>query len=242
MRAAILFLSAAFLAACAAEAQEGEDSRGSDNISRSFQVGAFSSLSLAGPHNVVVQVGPAASVRAEGPAERIERLEIEVRGADLHIGTRKEDWSAGYKGDRQPVTIYVTTPTLAGASIGGSGDVRIDRVEGERFAASIGGSGDIEIASLRVSEADFSIAGSGGIKAAGSAARTKMSVAGSGDIDIASVEARNASVSIVGSGDIRATASDTADISIMGSGDVTLGGSARCTINKKGSGEVRCGA
>jgi hypothetical protein len=238
MRKSVLILSAALLAGCAADAREG----GGASASRTFQVGAFSSVSLAGPHNVVVQVGPAASVRAEGPEEEIERLEIEVRGGDLEIGTKKNSWKAGFNRDRKPVTIYVTTPSLAAADIAGSGDMRIDRVEGDRFAADTAGSGNMEIAALRVREADFSIAGSGNIKASGNAARTKVEIAGSGDVDIGALDARTASVSIVGSGNVRARASETADVEIMGSGDVTLAGSAKCSVSKMGSGSVRCGA
>ena len=230
---AILF--SALLAACTADAQDGGDAS-----SRRFEVGAFSSVMLAGPHNVVVQVGPAASVRAEGPAKEIERLEIEVAGSDLRIGTKKGSWGFGSK--RKPVTIYVTTPSLAGAEVAGSGDMRIDKVAGERFVAETAGSGDISIGSLRVSDAGFSIAGSGGIRAAGSANRAKVEVAGSGNVDLAGFEARTATVSILGSGNVSARARDTADVSIMGSGDVTLGGSAKCTVSKMGSGRVRCGA
>src|SRR3546814_8733155 len=71
--------------------------------------------------------------------------------------TKKDRGWFGSSGSRRPVTVYVTTPILAGAAIGGSGDMRIDAVEGGSFSASIGGSGDMDIASLRVRSADFSI-------------------------------------------------------------------------------------
>lgn len=235
MRMIAIFLCAAPLAACSAEAQDGGSS-----ASRKFDVASFSSVVSAGPHNVVVQVGPAASVRAEGPEDQIERLEIGVAGSDLRIGTRKGNWSFGSK--RKPLTIYVTTPSLAGAEVAGSGNIRIDKVAGGRFVAETAGSGDIDIASLRVDDARFAINGSGGIRAAGSAGRAKVAISGSGDADLAGVETRTATVSVVGSGNVSARATDTANVSIMGSGDVTLGGSAKCKVSKMGSGRVRCGA
>ena len=246
MRAALILVPALALAACniVADAQEGAgDQAQGETTQRDYQVGAFDSVSLGGHHNVVVQVGPAVSVRAQGSAAELDRLEIEVRDGDLHIGTKKgEKWSIGFNRDRPPVTIYVTTPSLAAASIGGSGDMKIDKVEGDGFSAAIGGSGDMQIASLRVGTADFSIAGSGGIRAAGTAQRTDVSIAGSGDVSLAELESRSASVSIVGSGDVSARAMETADVSIMGSGDVAISGPAKCTISKMGSGDVRCGA
>lgn len=244
MRGFYVLLPALAVAACGfgADAQEGEASDYDGRmVERAYNVGAFESVSLGGYHNVVVSVGPAASVRAEGPASEIDRLEIEVEDGDLHIGTKKDRKWFGASRSPRPVTVYVTTPTLAAAAIGGSGDMRIDAVEGGRFSASIGGSGDMNIASLRVESADFSIAGSGGIHAAGTAGRTKVSIAGSGDMDLAKLETRRADVSILGSGDVSARAMESADVSIMGSGDVAISGTARCSVNKMGSGDVRCG-
>jgi len=242
MRAALLFASTLALGACNVSADAQNNAEASTAaVQRSFQVADFDSVSLGGPHNVVVQVGPAASVRAEGPAAELDRLEIKVKGGDLEIGTRKDKgWNVGNR-RTTPVTIFVTTPRLTAAAIGGSGDMQIDKVEGAKFKAAVGGSGDIAIASLKVGEASFAIAGSGGIKAVGSAGKADISVVGSGDVDVGGVETRSASVSIAGSGDVRTRAMETADVSIMGSGDVTVSGPAKCSVSKMGSGDVRCG-
>ncbi len=242
MRSAIALVSALVLAACnAADAQKGEESENpGGNGQRSFQVAPFDSVSLGGHHNVIISVGAAPSVRAEGSQRELDDLEITNRGNELHIGTKERiNWS----GRRHPVTIHITVPALANAAIGGSGNMRIDDIQGQRFAAAIGGSGNIEIASLRVAEGRFSVAGSGNIRAgAGQAQSTNVSIAGSGDVDLRSVESRNAEISVVGSGDVRVRASEAASVSIMGSGDVTVAGQARCTINKMGSGDVHCEA
>ena len=236
-------VSALALAACnmAADAQEGDGPEGGREMAqRSYQVGSFDSLSLGGHHNVVVTVGPAVSVRAEGEAREIDRLEIKVEDGNLEIGTKREKgWRPGWR-NRKPVTVYVTVPALQAAAIGGSGDMKIDRVEGDSFKAAIGGSGDMSIEQLRVGEAAFSVAGSGAIRAVGTAGKADVSIAGSGDVDVGQLESRVASVSIVGSGDVNARAMETASVSIMGSGDVSISGPAKCSISKMGSGDVRC--
>ncbi len=197
MRAAMILASILALAVCnmAADAQGG-DGRGSSAVTqRSYQLRDFTSVSLAGPHDVVVAVGPAHSVRAEGPSNVLDRLKVEVDGRTLKIGMHKGSWRSESNANRPKTTIYVTMPAMEAASIAGSGDMRIDKVEGGRFAASISGSGDLEIRSLRVAEASFSVAGSGAIRAAGSANRSRVSIAGSGDVDLQALEARVASVS-----------------------------------------------
>lgn len=240
MRSALILASMLALGACnmAAEAQEG--SGGGQRAERRFDLAGFDAVLLAGPHDVIVTVGAAHSVRAEGDPETLDRVEIEVEGGTLRIGAKKGKWSFGWT-DRAKTTIYVSLPAIRAASIAGSGDMRVDRVQSERFAASIAGSGDLQIAALRTADAKFSIAGSGNISASGTAQRAGISIAGSGDVNLEGFEARSAEVSIVGSGDVRARAMETADVSIMGSGDVMLSGSARCNVNKRGSGSVRCG-
>lgn len=240
MRGAMLIgavaATAVILAGCSADAHESH-ARGE----RSFEVGAFQSIALGGSQNVIVTVGGPHSVRAEGDPDRLERLDIRVENGELRIGQRGRSWSFGFSSDHAAVTVHVTVPALVSASVGGSGDMRIDRIQSERFTASVGGSGDIRIGEMRVAEALFSVGGSGDISAAGAAQRADVRLAGSGDIHLDRLEVGHATVSLAGSGDIVARATETARVSLVGSGDIQVNGSARCEVSKQGSGEVRCG-
>ena len=248
MRSAILVLSVLALAACSrnADANEGDregvaPSSGSATA-RNYQVEDFQKIAVRGPHDVNVTVGGAASVRAEGSAEAMEKLEIRVENGRLIIGAkRKKDGWFDRSTNRDKVVVTVTVPALAAASVEGSGDIRIDKVQGEAFEGEIAGSGDLEIGDVRVKRTEFSIAGSGEIRAKGATESSEVSIAGSGDVDVSGLQARTAEISIAGSGGVRAHASDTADVEIMGSGDVELTGGAKCSISKMGSGSVNCG-
>ena len=232
----------ALAAACSAGAGQGEEqseSRSGEQGQRSFEVGAFQRVSLEGSHDVIVTVGAAPSVRAEGDAEALERLDIRVEDGTLKIGTERGNWS--FRRNRGNVTVHVTAPSLDAAAIGGSGDMRIDRVEAQRFAASIGGSGNMDIAAIRARSANFSVAGSGNIRAIGSAEDADLSIAGSGNLSLDGLQTRRADVSVVGSGDVEIQASESVDGSILGSGDIVVRGNARCSVSKLGSGDLRCG-
>jgi hypothetical protein len=211
---------------------------------RSYQVAGFDKVGQVGPNHVLVTVGPAASVRADGPRKTLDLYEVVVEHGALSIRPRHEhDWNDHdwRWHDIEPATFYVTLPRLSGASTAGSGDIRVDRVTGERFAASVAGSGDIDVASLEVGDADFSVAGSGNLVAHGRARQSRVSIAGSGEVKARDVASETASISIVGSGNVALTVRDDAHVSIMGSGDADIAGSARCTISRFGSGNVRCG-
>lgn len=240
MRTIALLSAAALVTAChAAGNAEGTG----PVVQRDMPVaGAFDRIALAGSPDVVVTVGAAASVRAEGEADQLDRLEITNVDGQLQIGLRDTSGSWFSWGHHRGVTVHVTLPALAGASIAGSGDMRIDRVQGPAFAASVTGSGDMAIANLTADTASFTVTGSGDITAAGHARQATASVTGSGDLRLAQLETQAATVALAGSGDIGIRATQTAAVELRGSGDITVAGPAHCTISKSGSGDVRCGA
>lgn len=236
MRRLLTLAPLAIVAACSVAESHSAQASG-QRAERAFEVGAFQSVALQGPHNVVVTVGGQPSVRAEGDTAALDMLDIRVENGRLVVATRR-GWS--WSGPNGAVTVHVTAPAISEASIGGSGDMRIDRVQGDRFEASIGGSGDMEIAALQARETEFSIAGSGGIRATGTAEAADISIAGSGDMALDGLQTRRAHVSVMGSGNIAVQASEAVDGSIMGSGDVTVRGAARCSVSRMGSGTVTC--
>jgi hypothetical protein len=235
---AILSGAVLMLGACTSAA-DGQDRERRSTAERSFPVGEFQSVSAAGAHDVIITVGGEPSVRAVGDADEIERLEIRVEDGALKIRTRQRGMLSGFQ-RRRGVTVHVTAPVLNGASIGGSGNMRIDRVQTEAFDASIGGSGDMQIGTLRTRRAHFAVAGSGGIRAAGTADEADISIAGSGNISLDALTARRATVSVAGSGGISVRATEAVNGSIMGSGNLTVHGSARCSVSRAGSGQVVC--
>lgn len=242
MRNPMMLLPLLALAACGAKAQDHKDGASGQAGRRDFQVGAFDRVELAGSQNVIVKVGGAPSAYAEGDTGLLERLEVKVENGVLSIGQKKGKWSFGRSRDHGAVTVHVSVPSLRGAEVAGSGDLKIDTVQGDDFAASIAGSGDLQVASLRAKTASFSIAGSGGVSAAGSAESADFEIAGSGDVRASGLEARRVKVSIAGSGNVQAKAMDSADVAIMGSGNADISGTAKCSVSKMGSGSVRCGA
>lgn len=202
---------------------------------RSYALSGFTAVELSGPDEVRVFVGPDFSVRATGPADTLDRLEVTVEGDRLRV--RRTGRSVG----RDGATVFVTLPTLSAASLGGSGDLRVDRVDGGDLVTSVGGSGDLTVERLAVDRMKGAVAGSGTLSLAGTTRELDLSVAGSGDVAADGLVAERAAVSVVGSGDVRAAVRGPATVSVMGSGDVDLGPAAQCQVSKMGSGSVRCG-
>ncbi len=258
MRKLLTLVSAGALVALGASMSvaQGSGQPSAASTSRTYDLAGFDGISVVGPHHIVVSVGPAFSVRAEGPQDTLADTEVEVEDGRLKIhpvdddrwerrcgerdGEERDTWRGHCWENYQPATFHVTLPLIESASLVGGGDMRIDRVEGAEFSASLAGSGDLDVAALRVDDARFSIAGSGELVARGSARRSRVSIAGSGNLRAREVTSDEASISIAGSGDVALTVQDDARVSIVGSGDVEIAGPARCSISKFGSGRVRC--
>ena len=207
---------------------------------RTYAAAGFERVSAVGPQEVAVKVGPAFSVSATGDADALDRYEVVVRGGALRIQPRHGAWWDIDWSNRKPVTFTVTLPQISAASFVGSGEMKIDRVEGNRFEANLAGSGHMDIAELAVDNARFSVAGSGDLSANGKARDAHVSVAGSGDMRATGLAIDTAHVSIAGSGDAELTVKDDAHVSTVGNGDVTISGTARCTVSRIGAGSVRC--
>jgi Putative auto-transporter adhesin, head GIN domain len=231
-------IAAAALSGCQVHAKE----EGGPTASRNYEVGNFQEIELAGPYDIDIRTGAKPSVSAKGSQKLLERTVVEVRGDKLvirperHGGFFNFGWSTNGS-----ATFTVTVPQLSKATLAGSGDIRIDKVQGSSFEGAVAGSGGINVGSVDVQQLKIAIAGHGDAKlGAGKAQSAKYEIAGHGNVDAGQVQTQSVEVSIAGSGDVRAYASGTADVDIMGSGDVDVAGGAKCKINKAGSGDVRC--
>jgi len=248
MRKLLTMVSSAALAAfggSAVIAQDGSEA----TVARSYDLAGFEEVSVVGPHRIIVSVGPAFSVRAEGPQQTLADTTVEVEDGRLEIHpVEDERWERRWRDsdrrdhwrDYEPATFHITLPRIEAVSLVGGGDMRIDRVEGKSFSASVAGSGDLDLAALRVDDARFSIAGSGDLTARGSVRTSSISIAGAGNLRAREVTSDTASVSIAGSGNAALTVADKARVSIVGSGDVDIAGSAQCAVSRIGGGRVRC--
>lgn len=235
----LLVLALLPLAACQSNAEKQSNAAqvSGTGASRSFAASGFTGVELRGPDDVDVKTGANFAVTAEGDPKVLDQLDIRVVDGSLRVG-RKDSKDRWFQNDHG-VRVHVVMPKLTAAAVSGSGNLGVERGEGD-FSGAISGSGNLNIGDLRANAADLSIAGSGDLNVAGTTGKLSAAIAGSGDIDAARLTATNADVSIAGSGNMRGTVKGPASVSIVGSGDVELGGGAKCTVSALGSGEARC--
>ncbi|RYD91550.1 MAG: DUF2807 domain-containing protein, partial [Sphingomonadales bacterium] len=203
---------------------------------RTYAATGFTGVDVGGSDDVDVKMGSAFSFTAEGDPKVLDQLDIQVVNGTLKI--KRKDGGKMFSHD-DGARIHIVMPRLSTAAVSGSGNLTVERAEGD-VSASVSGSGNIDIADLKGGMTTLSIAGSGNVTAKGVSEKLAASIAGSGDIDAGGLTANSAEVSIAGSGDMRGVVKGGAAVSIVGSGDVTLTGGAKCAVNTIGSGEANC--
>ena len=187
-------IAAALIAASSATAACGQvhGGNGGPTVSRSYQVGGFNQIEVAGPYDVEVRTGSSPGVSARGSEKLLERTVVEVKGDKLTIRPEQHNswfqigWTSNGKAN-----FTVTVPQLRGATIAGSGGIKVDHVAGDQFEGTVAGSGDINVGTIDVQSLKLAIAGSGGVKAGtGKTQTASYDIAGSGDVDAGAVAAQ----------------------------------------------------
>jgi hypothetical protein len=204
---------------------------------RNYAAAGFTGVDLRGSDDVDVKLGANFAVTAEGDPKVLDQLEIQVVDGVLRVG-RKSSSGNLFDNDKG-ARIHVVMPRIASAGVHGSGDLTVERAEGD-VSAVVAGSGNLAIADLRGGTTTLSVAGSGDLDAKGTTTKLAASIAGSGDIEAGGLTAGSAEVSIAGSGSMTGKVTGGAAVSIVGSGDVELTGGAKCAVSQVGSGEAHC--
>lgn len=210
--------------------------RGNGNITTITRtIDNFNEISLSGFFNVVLVEGNVGKITLKGEENILPYIVTEVNNGHLKIKVKN---NANLKTNRE-LTITVPFKNIKSASLGGSGNIIIEKtIKSESIAFSIGGSGNIK-ANVNVENVKSSIGGSGNMKISGTTNRFKCSIAGSGNIDAYALASKDLKVSLTGSGNIKTSVSSKIKASVVGSGSIYYKGDPELVdIKSLGSGSV----
>lgn len=211
-------------------------------VRRSVEIpAAVEIVKLSGPYRVEITVGGAPGLVAEGDADAMAQLDVQVQGDRLDILHRDPAWTWTKPGI--PATIRLTVPALSEAVLAGDGSIAVDKVARETFGASLSGNGSIDIGSIETDMASFDVGGAeqtGRITARGHTRAIVLTVEGAGRIEAGDVTSTDANVSLLGPGSVDLTARREAVINLIGPGEVRLKGGALCHSYVEGGGKAHC--
>ena len=209
----------------------------------------FERVEISGSPNVVYTQADTFGVRLEGPEKMVDNMMTEVKERTLHVYNKgRVDVKVGFInlnwGDKDDVTIYVSSPDLIGVRVNGSGDFACrGSLDTDAMNIVLRGSGDIAFDNIICDGCTTELVGSGDINIGHLDARTSTAVLiGSGDIAINEANVLETDLSLRGSGDIVVHFGEgcqSAQCQLAGSGDISLSGTlTHFDFKKSGSGDI----
>jgi len=213
---AVLVLAAVVVALLARGGSLGLGVQGSGVAATQARVlPTFSSLDLAGSNNVTVAVGGRQSVVVHADSNLMRYVTTRVVAGTLVIGT------TGSFTTRTPMSVEVSVPSLAAATLSGSGEISVTGIDAPRLTVTLPGSGTLY--------------------AGGSVTQLNVTLGGSGLAQLGDVAARDVHAVVTGSGLIRVTATASLNAAVSGSGAIIYSGNPQVTSSVTGSGTVTRG-
>lgn len=196
----------------------------------------FSGVHTSGSFDIHIQDGPQdGKIKIEGDEKIIEKITVEVKDNQLHIGFQK-GFSLRFS---KTIKISFRAKNLSTLALSGSGTIQADGTQNVKdFTASLSGSGDIN-AKVKAVNTSASISGSGDIVLAGETDEFSIGISGSGDISAFKLIAQNVNVRVSGSGDSEISVKNSLTGSVAGSGDIRYKGNpSKIKVNASGSGDI----
>ena len=240
-------VSVALLAAGATWAQGGADETTSFGP-QTYQVEEFDVDGFVGTIELIVEDRADIEVSAHGPADRMERFEVDESGDRVEVSYRERDfrwndwstWLGWWHDTNFDPEDYpsVTVRLPAGTPVDVEGMTGNFTAGDLNSTLAFGGAGSVDATVGNVRSFDLSVAGAADIRVGDVSGMADISVSGSGDVEVGSVE--SVSLSIHGSGDVNfGDVRDGLDVAISGRGDVDVASvNGPVGIRLAGSGDV----
>lgn len=208
----------------------------------------FERIEIIGSPTVVYTQADTFGIRIEGPDNLIPRILTDTDGGTLYVRNKGKMGFVNFTiGDKNDVTVYVSSPDLVGVLVSGSGDfISRKKVDTDTMEIVLRGSGDIIFEDLICDRNTTELVGSGDVRIDYLEAQTSSAVlVGSGDVNISQANVHDTDISLRGSGDIVINFLEgckSADVQLNGSGDITLKGTlTHYDGYKNGSGDINTG-
>lgn len=227
--------------------------------SMDLDLNEFTSIDVHDFASVYLEAGDAQSVRVEGEADVLDRLDVRVANGELIV-----EVDGCFRGD-PTFDVYIVLPEalpLETVALRGAGTLRTEsavtvaetfflEVSGAGSAyflaanentdtkVDIGGAGEVVMTQL-AEDMDINIRGGGDLNLEGKANRMACKITGAGDLDAFDFPVETANLDVSGSGDAKVTVNDgDLDVEISGAGSVYYRGEPGQILSRlSGAGEL----
>lgn len=211
-------------------------------VSKSYDMGTFSSINLNSVQDVVITQGKHNKVTVKGSDNLIPYCKLKNQGGTLVINL--SDGEKGVNVNNCDLVVYVTMKDIESVKSSGTGDIKFKgSIRSKSLSLSVSGTSDFSLPVLSGDYLKVSISGTGDMTIGGKVTNARFSISGTGDISAKLEGVANLSASISGTGDMNLTGTtDTASYSVSGTGDIYAKNMIAKNVdaNANGTGDITC--
>lgn len=211
-------------------------------VSKSFDMGNFSSVNLNGIQDVVITQGKRNKVTVKASDNILPYCKLNNNNGTLIISIKDDEDLKNFS--KCDMVVYVTMKDINRVMSSGTGDIKFQgSIKSQSLSLSVSGTSDF---SLPVFFGDFltaSISGTGDMSIGGKVTNAHLSISGTGDISASLNGLNNLSASISGTGDMNLTGTtEAANYSVSGTGDLYARNmiAKRVGASANGTGDITC--
>lgn len=205
-----------------------------------FKIDDFDKIDIHGYCTFIYTQGASDSIRIEGDAQELSRVEVSQDNSELSVKWKKTVSILGINTTRHSdIRIYASSKMLSNIEMDGACDLQIDEpVTFGDLQITTSGASDIKIKDITAHDFRVSSSGASDINIDNANVKSFYTrISGAGDVDANIKNADKIGIKVSGSADADINLADCGDIdvSISGAGSISISGNAR-SLSKSKSG------
>ncbi|WP_141326154.1 head GIN domain-containing protein [Myxococcus sp. AB025B] len=178
----------------------------------------FHSIEVGHGIKAELKVGPR-SVRVEGPADLLSRLELEVEDGELATKVERKGLRDAFNGGK--VRLFITVPRLEEVSVSGGGSAQGEVATSEDFSIEASGGATIDLRGIDTRKLDLEASGGGTVQLEGRAKQLDIEASG-GAVVKAMKLAGLKDLEVEASGGAQVEADPSESLEVQASGGTTV--------------------
>ncbi|MFY1828210.1 head GIN domain-containing protein [Myxococcus fulvus] len=174
----------------------------------------FHSIELSHGIKAQLKVGPK-SVRVEGPADLVSRLELEVEDGELATKVERKGILNSFNGSK--IRLFITVPRLEEVSVSGGGSVEGEVSTSEDFSIEASGGASIDLRGIDTRKLDLEASGGGTVQLEGRAKQLDIEASGGAVVKAMKLKGlRDLDVEASGGAEVEADPSESLQVEASG--------------------------
>ncbi|MFO1504392.1 MAG: head GIN domain-containing protein [Steroidobacteraceae bacterium] len=203
---------------------------------RTYDVGAFESVSVAAGVDAEISLGNTRSVVAETRASDFDDLRIAVEGNVLRIDRPTRGWFSFRRTDYK---VRVVTPVLRSLNASSGADVKVKGTSEGDFSVDASSGSDVEVTQIKGGTVKAHASSGSDLDIAGTCSALDVTASSGSDLDAGDLRCESATVHASSGSDVTVFASRSVNGSASSGSDVRIeGGASQVQVEKSSGADV----